>query len=146
MRDSRGSEKGIRDGRLVRDRRGLARITGVGVDRGPGDKRLRDMAKSAPSKTNIGAFLHALHTRIALLGGLRHASRVWQYSPGTISDVLHGKRPPGPALIRAIGWERVIWYRKRGAYVADAVLDVDGHPITVRRDRGESPETEEQPV
>lgn len=37
------------------------------------------------------------------------AHNVW---PATLSDTLNGRRDPGPSILAALGYERVILYRK----------------------------------
>lgn len=32
-------------------------------------------------------------------------------SPGYVSDVIQGRREPGKAMLKALGWERVVIYR-----------------------------------
>lgn len=51
------------------------------------------------------------------VGSLREAARQWGCSPAYLSDVLNGRRGPGPAVLDPLGFERVVTvtFRKRGA-------------------------------
>jgi hypothetical protein len=40
------------------------------------------------------------------LGGVREAARQWGCSPAYLSDVLNGRRGPGPAVLKPIGYEK----------------------------------------
>lgn len=44
------------------------------------------------------------------------------FSAAYLSDVLRGRRAPGPGLLEAIGMERVTAYRRRGRGPACAAL------------------------
>jgi hypothetical protein len=39
-------------------------------------------------------------------GSLREAARQWKVSPAYLSDVLNGRRAPGPAVLKPLGYER----------------------------------------
>lgn len=43
---------------------------------------------------------------------LSEAAKELDVSPQYLSDVLHRRREPGPAILKAIGVERVITYRR----------------------------------
>jgi transcriptional regulator with XRE-family HTH domain len=43
----------------------------------------------------------------------RALARQWGVSPSYITDLLQGLRDPGPAILDAMGYERVIFYRKK---------------------------------
>ena len=41
-------------------------------------------------------------------GGLRKAARAWGVSPAYLSDVLNGRRAPGPAILKPLGYKKVV--------------------------------------
>ena len=49
--------------------------------------------------------------RVQRLGGCVAAARAWNISPCTISDILNGRREPGPTLLHALGWAKDIRYK-----------------------------------
>lgn len=42
------------------------------------------------------------------VGSLREAAKKWKLSPAYLSDCLNGRRNPGPAILRALGYVRVV--------------------------------------
>jgi hypothetical protein len=45
---------------------------------------------------------------VANLGGMRAASRAWKVSVAYVSDVLGGRRAPGPAILSPVGYVREV--------------------------------------
>lgn len=41
-------------------------------------------------------------------GGVRALARDWGISPAMISDVINGRRGPGPKVLKAFGLKRVV--------------------------------------
>lgn len=72
---------------------------------------------SEPIETRAG--LKAVRLALALkrdeLGGQTAMAKAAGVSPQFVSDVMKGKRNPTGALLKMIGWERVVIYRKVGA-------------------------------
>lgn len=53
---------------------------------------------------------------VKAVGSLREAARRWGVSPAYLSDVLNGRRAPGPSVLEPLGYERVVtvvYQRKR---------------------------------
>lgn len=48
-----------------------------------------------------------LRARIEGAEGLRSLARAWRVSPAYISDVIHERREPGPAILRRLKLVRV---------------------------------------
>lgn len=46
-------------------------------------------------------------------GSQRALARKWKVTPAYITDLLHGLRDPGPKILDALGYERVVLYRER---------------------------------
>jgi hypothetical protein len=45
-------------------------------------------------------------------GSQRALARQWNVSPAYITDLLRDLRDPGPKILEALGYERVVLYRK----------------------------------
>lgn len=45
-------------------------------------------------------------------GSQRALARGWKVTPAYITDLLKGLRDPGPRILAAMGYERVVLYRK----------------------------------
>ena len=43
----------------------------------------------------------------------RALAHKWGVSPSYITDLLQGLRDPGPTILDAMGYERVVFYRKK---------------------------------
>ena len=43
----------------------------------------------------------------------KRAAQHWGISQQYLNDVLHGRRAPGPQLLSALGYERVVLYRSQ---------------------------------
>ena len=67
-----------------------------------------------PIETRIGldAVRLALEHKRAELGGQAAVAKAAGVSPQFVSDVWTGKRNPTGALLKLIGWERIVIYRK----------------------------------
>jgi hypothetical protein len=53
-----------------------------------------------------------IRAEIKKFGSQRALAREWRVAPAYITDLLHGLRDPGPKILEAMGYERVISYRK----------------------------------
>lgn len=47
------------------------------------------------------------------LGGQSRWAKLHDLSSAYVSDVLSGRREPGETILSALGWQRVVFYRKR---------------------------------
>jgi hypothetical protein len=47
-------------------------------------------------------------------GGVRALAREWDVSPAQISDVMNGRRGPGPKVLRNLGMRRTVQFVKAG--------------------------------
>ena len=56
--------------------------------------------------------LALLKRRCASAGGQAAWAKAHDLSPAYVSDVLNGRREPGAGILRALGVERVISYRR----------------------------------
>lgn len=45
-------------------------------------------------------------------GSQRALARQWSVAPAYVTDLLRGLRDPGPKILEAMGYERVVLYRK----------------------------------
>lgn len=45
-------------------------------------------------------------------GSQRALARQWEVAPAYITDLLHGLRDPGPKILDALGYERVVLYQR----------------------------------
>lgn len=61
---------------------------------------------------NEGSLRTVIAALAAKLGGQSKAAEKWGVSPQYLCDVLAARRAPGPKLLRAIGFERLIDYRR----------------------------------
>lgn len=48
------------------------------------------------------------------LGGQKALAAKLKVSPQYLSDVMTGKSDPGPAILKALGYERVVLYKESG--------------------------------
>lgn len=55
-----------------------------------------------------------VRAQIRMRGDHSALARSWGVSTGTLADVLSGRRPPGPQVLRALGLRRVVGYHYRG--------------------------------
>lgn len=55
-------------------------------------------------------FLGALRDAIAAMGSQKAAALAWGISQPYLSDILKGKRLPGPKLVGALGYQRQTIY------------------------------------
>lgn len=46
-------------------------------------------------------------------GSQRKLAEQWRVSPSYITDLIHGLRDPGTKILEALGFERVVEYRKK---------------------------------
>lgn len=56
---------------------------------------------------------HRLMTACKNAGGQKAWSEANGVSPAYVSDVLHSRREPGPALLEALGLVRIVRYRAK---------------------------------
>jgi len=57
--------------------------------------------------------LKELRRRAKAAGSQAKAAKALGVTPAAITQALRGAREPGPALVRALGFERVVVYRRR---------------------------------
>lgn len=50
---------------------------------------------------------------VKVAGSQRALARQWEVAPAYITDLLHGLRDPGPKILDALGYERVVFYKKK---------------------------------
>lgn len=62
----------------------------------------------------LDAFRDYLRKETEGYGSQRKAAHAWGISQAYLSDVLHGSRLPGPAILRAVGYQLTHEYRKIG--------------------------------
>ncbi len=48
-------------------------------------------------------------------GSQRALARQWDVTPSYITDLLYGLRDPGPKILEALGYERLVFYQKKPA-------------------------------
>ena len=53
-----------------------------------------------------------LRREVIRAGGYEYLSREYNISGSYISNVVNGVQNPGPAILRAFGFEKVVLYRK----------------------------------
>lgn len=58
--------------------------------------------------------LAELDAACARAGGRAAWARAHELSPAYVSDVLRGRREPGPGILRALRLKRVVSYRRTG--------------------------------
>ena len=46
-------------------------------------------------------------------GSQRKLAQAWDVSPSYITDLLAGMRDPGPKILDALGYERIVLYRRK---------------------------------
>ncbi len=56
-----------------------------------------------------------IRVAVQAAGSQRALARQWEVAPAYITDLLHGLRDPGPKILEAMGYERVVTYRKKSA-------------------------------
>lgn len=71
-------------------------------------------AKRSPLVTK-DSFRQALSDACKAAGGQSAWAKANGVSDAYVSDVLRGRRDPGEAMTRALGFERVIYYRRAAA-------------------------------
>lgn len=49
-----------------------------------------------------------IRTAVKSIGSLREAARRWNVSAAHLSDCLNGRRRPGPAVLKHVGYERIV--------------------------------------
>jgi hypothetical protein len=54
-----------------------------------------------------------IRTAVKAAGSQRALARQWDVAPAYITDLLHGLRDPGPKVLEAMGYERIVVYRKK---------------------------------
>jgi DNA-binding transcriptional regulator YdaS (Cro superfamily) len=58
-----------------------------------------------------------INPSVALKHAVGHSQAAWarshNLSPAYVSDVINGRREPGPAILEALGIERVVSYRPK---------------------------------
>jgi DNA-binding transcriptional regulator YdaS (Cro superfamily) len=58
-----------------------------------------------------------INPSLALKHAVGHSQAAWArkhgVSPAYVSDVINGRREPGPAILDALGIERVVTYRPK---------------------------------
>ena len=64
------------------------------------------------SMTKAGV-LRELRRRARMAGSQAKAAKALGVTPAAFTQALRGSREPGPALLRALGFERVVLYRRR---------------------------------
>lgn len=57
-------------------------------------------------------FMKRLREYVKEHGSQRAASLAFDCSPQYLSDVLSGRSEPGPLILRAMGYERVVLYKE----------------------------------
>lgn len=58
--------------------------------------------------------IRRLQVRANKLGGQKQLAKELGISPQYLSDVMTGKSEPGPAILEALGYERVVLYKESG--------------------------------
>ena len=53
-----------------------------------------------------------IRVAVKAAGSQRALARQWSVAPAYITDLLHGLRDPGPKILDALGYERVVFYQK----------------------------------
>jgi hypothetical protein len=61
---------------------------------------------------NIAQLIGRLERELKVLGTSRRLAAKMDVTHSHMSDVLKGTRAPGPSLLRSMGLERVVMYRK----------------------------------
>lgn len=61
---------------------------------------------------DLSQVLALLKRRCAKAGGQAAWAKTHDLSPAYVSDVLNGRRGPGAGILRALGVERVVSYRR----------------------------------
>ncbi len=56
---------------------------------------------------NESAVIEMVRKEKARAGGVRALAREWKVSPCYISDLLNGRRGPGPSILKPLGLKRV---------------------------------------
>lgn len=59
------------------------------------------------------AFCRFLRGAVRVIGTQRAAAHRWRVSEAYLCDVLHGRRQPGPKLLKALGLRRHVTYHSR---------------------------------
>ncbi len=59
--------------------------------------------------------IELIRLAITVAGNQRKLAHQWDVSPSYITDLLGGMRDPGPKILDALGYERVVLYRKKEA-------------------------------
>ncbi len=54
----------------------------------------------------------SLHVAANLAGGVRRFAAEIGVSPSYVSDVLNGRRAPGPPFLKRLGMRKVVLYKK----------------------------------
>lgn len=49
-----------------------------------------------------------IRDEVNAVDSLRAAAKRWKISPAYLSDVLNGRRNPGPAILKPLGYVRVV--------------------------------------
>lgn len=59
-----------------------------------------------------------VEARAGEVGTMRALARAWKVSPAYLSDVINGKREPGPAILKALGLRRLMVYEPKNPPLA----------------------------
>lgn len=60
---------------------------------------------------NLDSLLSLLSAEVSSVGGQKQFANSAGVSQAYVADILAGKRSPGPKILRALGFEKVILYR-----------------------------------
>lgn len=64
---------------------------------------------------DIDEFRHHFAAACELAGGRSKWGKANGVTPSTVTDILSGRRDPGPAVLKALGLEKVTIYQRKEA-------------------------------